>query len=371
VRYRALGKTGFQVSALGFGAMRLPMRDDRVDEELAVPIVRRALELGVNYVDSAWGYCNGTSEIAVGRAIAGWPRNRVYLSTKQPVRSPEDVAQWRSRLETQLLRLNTSYIDIYNCHNLQWADFLAYVAPNGGVLEQARRAQVEGLIRHFSLSCHDSPENMRRFIDTGEFASMTLQYNLLDRANAEVIAHAHEQGVGIAVMGPVGGGRLAMPPSVLERYAPDGGTIGSMPELALRFVLANPGVSVALSGMNTLEQVEENVATAGAVRPLEASEQRRIDAALDAVKREADLYCTGCGYCVPCPNEVKIPDNFKLMGYYRLYELPEYARRQYAWMVSRGGAASQCKECHECEAKCPQGLPIVERLREVAATLGA
>lgn len=369
--YRPLGKTGWQVSALGFGAMRLPTVDGQVDEGVAVALLRRALEQGINYIDSAFGYHGGTSEVFVGKAIAGWPRHRVWLSTKAPVREPDHVAQWRARLETQLKRLNTDYVDIYNCHGLRWQEFQQYVAPAGGVLEQARRAQAEGLIRHFSLSCHDTPENMKKLIDTGEFATLTLQYNLLDRTNADVITYAREKGVGVVVMGPVGGGRLGVPSEIIQRFMPPGRVVRSSPEIALRFVLSHPGVSVAISGMSSVAQLEENLATASREEPLSAAELEHIAEALDEIKRLADLYCTGCGYCQPCPNEVRIPDNFKLMNYHRLYGLTEYARREYAKLLLKGASADKCRECGECEPKCPQNLPIVEQLKEVASELGA
>jgi predicted aldo/keto reductase-like oxidoreductase len=294
----------------------------------------------------------------------------VILSTKHPVRNQEDADQWRDNLETQLRRLDTDYVDIYNCHNLKWEEFQQFLAVPGGVLEKARKAQAEGLIRHLSLSCHDTPDNMLRLIDTGEFASMTLQYNLLDRTNQDVITHAHERGMGIVVMGPVGGGRLGMDSPTIRGFLPEGREVRSTPELAIRFVLTHPGVTVALSGMNALQQVEENVVTASRAEPLSAAEMMGIAAALDETKRLADLYCTGCGYCLPCPHEVKIPDNFRLMNYHRLYGLTDWARREYAKLTQNGGAAALCEECHECEPKCPQNIRIPDQLMEVAGTLG-
>ena len=371
MQYRTLGKTGLRVSALGFGAMRLPMVDEHVDYDAATPMLARALDLGVNYIDSAWGYCNGTSEVAVGKAIKGRSREDIVLSTKQPVRSAEDVAAWRSRLETQLGRFDTPYIDIYNCHGLGWEEFGAYVAPPGGVLEQARRAQAEGLISHLCLSCHDTPENMIRIIETGEFANITLQYNLLDRKNAPVIDRAHDLGVGVVVMGPVGGGRLAMSTDVLNRYMPEGRVMKSTPEIAMRFVLTNPGATVALSGMNAFSQIEQNVATASRSEPLSPAELQQVDEAFGEIKKLADLYCTGCEYCQPCPQGVKIAENLRLMNYARLYGLVDYARSSYAGLVNRwGGAAEKCIECGECEPKCPQNIQIRDQLREVVATLG-
>jgi hypothetical protein len=293
------------------------------------------------------------------------------LSTKQPIHSSEDVAVWRERLETQLGRLDTPYVDVYNCHGLKWDDFVQFVAPPGGVLEQARKAQAEGLIRHLCLSCHDEPENMVKLIDTGELDVITLQYNLLDRKNAPAIAHAREKGVGVVVMGPVGGGRLSMSPEILGEASRGELAIRSTPEIALRFVLTNPGVCVALSGMNTVPMVEENVAIASRSEELSSGELQQVDEAFDEIKKLADLYCTGCDYCLPCPNEVKISENFRLMNYYRLYRLEDYAKRSYGWLAQRGGAASQCLECGECEPKCPQNIPIIRQLQEVSATLGA
>lgn len=370
MQYRTLGKTGIEVSALGFGAMRLPMVDEHVDYPVGVPLLRRGLELGITYIDTAHGYCNGTSEIAVGKAIADWPRDKVFISTKGPVNNPEHVKIWRERLESQLKRFNTPYIDFYNCHNLSWEEYNTLVNIPGGVLEQAERAKADGLIRYLSLSCHDTPDNMKRIIDTGHFATMTLQYNLLDRTNTEVIAHAHAAGVGIIIMGPVGGGRLGVDSAVIKSFLPTGQVIRSTPEIALRFVLTNPGVTVALSGMNEMSHIEENVVTAGRAEPLSAAEMDHVAEALDETKRLADLYCTGCNYCMPCPNGVKIPDNFKLMNYHRLYGLTDFARKEYAKLALSGDSAAECLECNECEPKCPQNLPIIKQLQDVVAALG-
>lgn len=370
MQYRTLGNTGIKVSALGFGAMRLPMKGSEIDYDVAVPIIQRAFDLGVNYVDSAHGYGGGTSEVAVGKALKGRPRSSITVSTKAPVRDAEAARTWRARLETQLKRLDTDYIDFYLIHDHKWDHFQSFVAPPGGVLEQARQAQAEGLIRYFSLSCHDTPENMRQFIDTGEFATMTLQYNLLDRHNEPVIAYAREKGVGIVVMGPVAGGKLATRSEVIESMLPVGGAASSA-EICFRFVLSNPGVCTAISGMNTLVQVEENVATASREEPLSPAERERIETALDETRKLSDLYCTACGYCLPCKNGIQIPDNFRLMNYFRVYGLRDYARQQYARLAKDSSAAGDCLECGECEPKCPQNLKIVEQLRETAAALRA
>lgn len=373
MRYRTFGKTGAIVSVLGFGAMRLPMTPDEqhVDEERAIAIIQRAYELGVNYFDTAPYYCNKESEIILGKAIRGW-RDKVYISTKNPI---EDASgeHWRERLETSLRKLDVDYIDFYHMWGIDWKTYEERIDVPKGPLDAARRAKEEGLINHISFSFHDTPENLIRLMDTGNFESMTVQYNILDCANEDAITYAHEAGLGVVVMGPVGGGRLSGFSPQIRALLPDSFT--STPALALRFVLAHPGVDVALSGMSTIRMVEENAATASREEPLSADELERMKRMLDESKALADLYCTGCGYCMPCPNDVNIPKNFEYMNYYRVYGLHDFARDAYARLgnpgeMVRGLKAEACIECGECEDKCPQGIPIMKQLKEVAATLG-
>jgi predicted aldo/keto reductase-like oxidoreductase len=191
MKYRDFGKTGVKVSALGFGAMRLPTTgegdDVQVDLEKSVPLLQRGLDLGINYIDTAWAYLNKTSETAVGHAIKGRDRSKIYIATKNPIDT--DVKQWRKRLDIQLEKLDTDYIDFYHVHSLQWRVFRKKAVPEG-YMKELEKARDEGLIRHISFSCHDSPHNTFKLIDTGEFSSMLVQYNLLHRFNEASIAHA-------------------------------------------------------------------------------------------------------------------------------------------------------------------------------------
>jgi hypothetical protein len=373
LQYKEYGKTGDKVSALGFGAMRLPMVEGHVDMELAVSIIRRALELGVNYVDSAVGYCNGESQIAVGKAIKG-RRDKLFVSTKNHYRG-ESADEWQECLDQSLERIDVDYIDFYHLHGLRWEVYQKQLG-SGKPIERFRKAKDEGLIRHMCFSSHDDPENIKKLIDTGEFEGMLVQYNLLDRHNEEAIAYAHEHDMGVAIMGPVGGGRLVAPSDQIQNMV---GEAKSTPEVALRFVLSNPNVTLALSGMNSLQMVEENVATASREEPLSEQERIQVLEALEETKRMADLYCTGCGYCMPCPNDVDIPENFRMMNYHRMFGLTEYAKEQYKRLGKkrkRDGEiveawAEACIECGECEPKCPQNIPIREQLKETASTLGS
>ncbi|MGQ9629668.1 MAG: aldo/keto reductase [bacterium] len=367
MQYRQLGNTGIKVSVLGFGCMRLPQKDGAVDEEEAIRMLRRAYELGVNYFDTAYVYHGQTSEVILGRAIKSMPRDKIYISTKNHIQN-DSSKEWRGRLETSLKRLDTDYIDLYLFHGINWKLYQENIKLPNFPMREALRAKEEGLIRHISFSFHDTPENLIKLIDTGDFETVTLQYNILDRSNEGGIAYAKEKGMGVIVMGPVGGGRLGAPSEAIQKLIPGG--VKSTAEMALRFVLSNPNVSVALSGMSTMKQLEENVVTASHTEALSAEERRRVEEMLEENKRLADLYCTGCNYCMPCPNGVDIPGNFRIMNYFRVYGLKEYAQRQYNGKLREDDKwANACLECGECEPKCPQNIPIIKQLKETHEAL--
>ncbi len=370
MQYREYGNTGCRVSQLGFGLMRLPTRDDgKVDRDEAVRMILRAAELGVNFFDTHFGYHGGESEETLGDALkAGLKREDIFIQTKHPTYNKPDSGRHRDRLETQLERLGTDYIDIYFTHSFSWKGYNDY---GKDFLAMARKARDEGLIRHLGFSFHDTPENLKKLIDTGEFECMLVQYNLLDRANEEMIAYAREQGMGVSVMGPLGGGRLAAPSEEIQKMLPTA-SAGSA-EVALRFVLANPMVCVALSGMSTMEQLEENCRTADLTQALSPEELARVQAILEEKKELAELYCTGCNYCMPCEQGVAIPHIFTLMNTYRLYGLKRWAQREYArlgpkhrrgWMQ-----ADACIECSQCEEKCPQKIEVIRQLKEAHEAL--
>ncbi|MGI6610504.1 MAG: aldo/keto reductase [Limnochordia bacterium] len=370
MQYKPFGNTGIVLSRLGFGAMRLPMADgadkDHVDYDKALQIIHRAFELGVNYIDTAYGYCNGTSEIAVGKALKGW-RDKVYLSTKCPMGHVSKPSDYRRLLEEQLRKLDTDHIDFYHFHALNGTVYREKVLGLN-LFDEVAKAKDEGLIRYCSFSFHDRPVVMKEIIDSAQMTSVLCQYNLLDRSNEEMIAYAASKGVAVCIMGPVGGGRLAHPSEIITGLAPGA---KSTAETALRFVFANPHVNVALSGMNTVQMVEENAAVASLVEALSPEEHQAIDEALRRNKELAALYCTGCEYCMPCPHGVNIAQNFKIMNYHRVYGLTDYARSLYAKLGGDSGLkAEACQECGTCEPKCPQRIPIIAQLQEVARSLG-
>ncbi len=369
--YRELGRTGLKVSQLGFGAMRLPMKDtggeQRVDRELAIPMIHRAFEGGVNYIDTAVGYCNADSQRAVGDALKGW-RDKVVVSTKNHDYG-QDEKKWWTLLEQSLERLGVEYIDIYNHHGLGWSRYTQDVEPRVG--KWMAKAKDQGLIKHVCCSFHDSNESLKKIVETGYPAVITLQYNILDRSLEEGIALAHEKGIGIVGMGPVGGGRLGAQSEVLESLVPG---IDRVPELALRFVLANPNVTVALSGMSEMKHVEENLATCSDAVALSPSDRAAIDAHLARLGEMAKLYCTGCEYCMPCPKNVNIAAVFRSYNHGRVYGLWDLAKQSYsgirnAKQEDRNQTSEACVECGVCEDKCPQKIEIRRQLKEAHEAL--
>lgn len=375
--YGKLGRTGLKVSRLGFGAMRFPMKgegdEQTVDRELAIPMIHRAFEAGVNYIDSAVGYCNKDSQRVVGEALkskspggSAW-RDRIVVSTKNPYYG-QDQKEWWQNLEDSLERLQVDCIDIYNHHGINWSQYTEAVEPR--VSKWMRKARDRGLIKHICTSFHDDNEALAKIVDTGYVESITLQYNMLDRSLEEGIAHAHQKGLGVVVMGPVAGGRLGAQAEPIKAMVPG---IERLPDLALRFVLSNPNVSIALSGMSTMQQVEENVETAAGQAALSPEDLKAIHRQLAKLQKMADLYCTGCNYCIPCPNEVNIPRIFGIYNQARVYGLWDHAKRRYRNLrgtaPKNGMAADACTECAECEEKCPQNIPIREQLKEAHQAL--
>ena len=365
MQYRDFGNSGVKVSVLGFGAMRLPQEriegKSEIKQEESVEIMQRAFELGVNYVDTAHAY--GESEVAVGKALKGW-RDKVYLSTKMPTWLVEKKDDYRRFLEKELERLKVEYIDFYHFHLLS-DDYFKNKVLKYDLLREAQKAKDEGLIKHISFSFHDKPEVMKRIIDVGIFESVLCQYNLLDKSNEEAMAYAKEKGLGVAVMGPVGGGRLASS-GILKGILT--GSIKSTPELALRFVLANQNVSVALSGMGDMKMVEENVRVASLSTPLSNEELETIETFIKKRRKKEEIPCNMCEYCQPCPSQVAISRIFDLMNYCRVYGLKKYALREYQNIGSgekdEREKADACTECGRCQEQCPQKIEIVEKLKE-------
>lgn len=376
MHYRQLGKTGIKASVLGFGAMRLPTskEDDptTIIEDEAIKIIRQAIDGGVNYIDSAYVYHRGQSEVLVGKALKDGYREKVSIMTKNPVRLVEESEDYTKLLDEELKRYDTEYIDVYLFHGLKYEVYENKVLKLG-LLDLAKKAKEEGKIKHIGLSSHDKPENIIKLIDTGEFEVILLQYNIIDDSNAEVIEHAAKNGMGVCIMGPVAGGRLALePPEELVDCLTPGRE--NFVDLAFKHVWSNPNVTLALSGMGSEEMVKINLELANDETITLTDKEKELTKKIDKTYKElSDLICTQCGYCEPCEQGVNITRILKQLIHWQVYGW-DMAKRYYQMIgnspFAPGKQATECIECGECEEKCPQGIPIIEKLKEAHEILG-
>ncbi len=371
MQYRAFGQLDWKPSALGFGAMRLPVLDggsfDQIDESKALPMLRSAIDHGVNYVDTAYNYHDGASEVFLGRALQNGYRERVKLATKLPCWKVEKADDLDRFLGEQLERLQTDHIDFYLFHALtkvRWDNLCDL-----GVLERAERAIADGRIHHLGFSFHDQYEALEQIVDGYDgWTFCQIQYNYMDieyQAGSKGLRYATDRGLAVVVMEPLRGGQLArgVPQTVqtLWDHAPHQRTPA---DWALQWVWNQPEVAVVLSGMTTMEQVQQNVASAEQSGPatLTAEELALVAQVRDEYQELAPIPCTGCRYCMPCPNDVRIAPIFEFYNQAIMYDDLRRIRRWYGLFkeTQRGDA---CSECGQCMEVCPQQLEIPQWLQ--------
>jgi predicted aldo/keto reductase-like oxidoreductase len=377
--YRKMRKAGPGLSILGFGAMRLPvLPNGHVDEGATTRMIRYAIHHGVNYLDTAYPYHNGESETVVGKALLDGYRERVHLATKLPswlIGSREDMDRY---LAEQLGRLRTDCIDFYLLHGLTgpfWENLTSL-----GVLEFLDDAIADGRIRYAGFSFHDTARLFQEIVKAYDWTFAQIQYNFMDegyQAGTKGLRYAAKKGLGVVVMEPIRGGLLARNVPGITEIWQEAPARRTPAEWALRWVWNHPEVTVALSGMSTFDQVVRNVSYAeqglpGSLTKKELAVYRRVR---EEFRKRMAIPCTGCTYCMPCPHGVSIPECFELYNQAHMYDAKESVKQTYAMFL--GGLfdgvpayASCCKECGECEDKCPQGLPIRENLRKVSELFG-
>jgi len=370
MQYRRFGKLDWEVSVLGFGAMRLPLVDKetgKVDEPESIRMMRYAVDHGVNYIDTAYPYHAGQSEVTVGNTLKDGYREKVKVATKLPVWLVEDEEGFDRHLNEQLERLQIEKIDFYLLHGLNSKTWPK--VRDLGVIRWAEGAMADGRFDYLSFSFHDNFEAFKQIVDDYDnWTLVQVQYNYMDvdyQAGRRGVEYAANKGLAVVVMEPIRGGRLAKAPGPVAEVWESTTQKHSPAEWALLWVWNQPEVSVVLSGMSTMEQVMENVAIADRARPgiLTAEELARVDRAREAYKGLAPIPCTNCRYCMPCSSGVEISRIFQIYNEAVMYESPRAARWAYGELKEEQ-RADQCTGCGECMDACPQEMDIPEWLEK-------
>ena len=374
MEYREFGQLDWEVSALGFGAMRFPTLDDdsgKIDEKKAIEMIRYAIDNGVNYVDTAWPYHQGNSENLVGKALKDGYREKTRVATKLPIWKVEKKEDLDTYLDKQLEKLDIDCIDFYLIHALgqdSWEK-----CKELDIMEWLKKVQKEGKIKYKGFSFHDDYDLFQDIIDYyGDDWDFTqIQYNYLDteyQAGKKGLKYAADKGLAVVIMEPLRGGTLAAkPPKEVKEIWKEAKQDRTPADWALQWLWDQPEVATVLSGMSTLQQVKENVDSAdnSGIDSLSEKEKGLINRAAEKYKELQPVDCTGCGYCVPCPNDVSIPTNFKLYNEAHLYDMYE-EKNDFYNRIGEKSRADNCISCGECLDKCPQNLAIIELLEDVA-----
>ncbi|MBI4855646.1 MAG: aldo/keto reductase [Acetobacterium woodii] len=327
---RILGKTGLEVSLIGFGGIPIQRCNQwEVDE-----IVENLIEEGVNFIDTARAYTN--SEEMIGEALKQWGRERFYLATKTPKLTYDDVM---ADVNISLTELQTDIIDLYQFHNAKTMEaYETIMGPNGGY-EALVECKKQGLIKHIGITSH-SYEVLDRALDEDKFETIQFPYNIVENRGAPLFEKAKLKNVGVIIMKPLAGGAFMNA------------------DYALRWVAENPNISVLIPGMDSVKQVLANTKVGNEFTPLTDEERKAFEADAKALGK---TFCRRCGYCSPCPQGIDIPMQFIVEGYYRRYDLEEWALDRYRSFAAN---ASDCIQCGECEPRCPYNLPIREMLKQ-------
>jgi len=376
MRFGTLGKLDWQPSALGFGAMRFPIvGDDRtnIDQDRAAEMLHYALEHGVNYIDTAYFYHGGASEAFLGRALQGSYRGRARVATKLPCGRVKNRDDFDRILDEQLERLQRDHVDFYLLHGLNAESWNSMRKLD--ILSRAERAVSDGRVGELGFSFHDKLSVFKDIVDGYDnWALCQIQYNYVDvdyQAGRAGLHYAAQRGLGVVIMEPLRGGQLAKePPPTVAPLWREAGRPWSQVEWALHWLWDQPEISVVLSGMSTLEQVQENVRAASRSVPenLTGEERALFDRLRKAYLSLRPIPCTGCGYCLPCPSGVAIPNVFEQYNNAVAFDDMRRGRMGYR-MLNEARRADKCTACHSCEECCPQGIEVSRWMPKIHASL--
>lgn len=379
MKYRKFGKLDFEASALGFGTMRLPtngsvdsgnrLSADIVEEE-AIRLLRYAIDQGVNYIDTAYPYHKGNSEVVTGKALQNGYRDKVKLATKSPVWFIKEPRDFDKLLDEQLKKLQTDHIDFYLLHALD-SDRWNNIILKHNILERAEAAKQAGKIKHIGFSFHGGHQEFIEIVDGyDKWEFCQIQYNYMDidnQAGIKGLQYAAAKGLGVVIMEPLLGGRLSNPPKDIEDIFYEHGPKPTPATWALQWLWDQPEVSVVLSGMSNFTQVEENILSAdlSGVGIFRSEDYNLIDFVRQKYNEKAVIPCTGCSYCIPCPNNVNIPRCFELYNSSAVHDDLTGTQLIYNNFVGPANRASACTQCNVCEQKCPQRIKISEWMPKV------
>ncbi|GHU65449.1 aldo/keto reductase [Clostridia bacterium] len=377
MKYTVVPEWGnLNVSRLGMGCMRLPTKKDGdknvVDRPAAIELIRASIDGGVNYVDTAYGYHGGESELVVGEALKDGYRGRVSLATKLPSWLVKEEADMDRLLNEQLKKLQTDHIDFYLLHAVNKSHIANYRKLN--YQKFLERAKADGRIGRACFSFHDDHDTFIDVLNDYDWAMTQVQFNYMDtdnQAGLDGIRAAGKKGVGVVIMEPIRGGALANPPESVKTMMAEFPVKRSPVEWAFEYVAQFPEGKVLLSGMSNMQQLQENLKTFETITdgPLPQSEQDFISEITQAYRSRVYVGCTGCRYCVPCPQGVCIPDLFHNYDESYMFDNFNHFNWFYNECVGKGTDASKCIECGACESQCPQKIPIIKRLAELRAKI--
>jgi predicted aldo/keto reductase-like oxidoreductase len=366
MHYRATA--GLKVSALGFGAMRLPLGlRNTIDEKETERMIRFGVERGLNYVDTAAPYHDGLSEVVLGNILSRGLRHKVILTTKQPCWLIQTYADFGKLLDEQLRKLKTDHLDFYFLHALfteRWESVRTL-----DVIGWLEKTKAEGKIRHVGFSFHDSFEVFKKIIDAyDKWELVQIQYNYMDedfQAGTKGLEYAAAKNIPVVAMEPLRGGFLADPPAPIKAVFDEAGLDPAA--TALRWFTTRPQVSIVLSGMSSMKQMEENIATMerAAREPFTERERAAVGKAKAIYAAKTPIPCTQCGYCLPCPNNVLIPDNLALYNKSVVFGSFGAGKVQYLYHTPDRNKAGACTACGACEDKCPQGIKVSEWMPKI------
>ncbi len=370
---RKMTKLGIETSLLGFGCMRFPLtKEGKIDEQEAERMLDRAIKGGVNYIDTAYPYHNGESELVVGRILQKYDRSSFYLATKLPVWLVNEVSDVDRYFNEQLDKLQTDFVDFYLMHAMnkeRWDKMLQM-----GCVKRLEELKAEGKIKYLGFSFHDSYEVFEEILDYRNWDFCQIQLNYMDaqeQAGLRGYRLAEGKGVPLIIMEPVKGGSLAaFSDDIMDKFkALDGNA--SAASFALRWVGSLPNVKVILSGMSAMEQVEDNLKTFTDFKPLSEEEMTTVNEVTAILRGRVQNGCTGCRYCMPCPAGVDIPGCFNVWNNYHVYRNYDSVKWKWEEEISGRHQAKNCIKCGKCEKVCPQKISIRQDLEKVQADLDA